>query len=227
MVFSIFNYNLPMGEMILLLIAITVVFMISLSFHEWAHGFVAYKQGDATPKIAGRLTINPLSHIDPLGFVMFMFIGVVWAKPVPVNPNNFKKFRSGIAWVSIAGILANFILCIIGSFLYILSLKVLGSSMDMLTLLAYWLMMSNAFLMVFNLIPLYPLDGFNFISSFMRGDNKFVQANIRNAGRIFMGILLADLFMDMFLNISVIGYFLSTVAGWICDPLCRLWLLIF
>ena len=223
MIFSIFSYDLPMEEMIILLLAITLVFMVSLSFHEWAHGFIAYKQGDPTPKIAGRLTLNPLTHIDPLGFIMFLCIGVGWAKPVPVNPNNFKKFRSGVAKVSIAGVVANFILCVIGSFLYVLSLKVLGDGADLLVLVAFWLMFSNACLMVFNLIPIYPLDGFNFISSFMRSNNKFVQANIRNAGKIFMSILLIDLFLDLFLGISIIGYLLSTLASWICEPLYWLW----
>lgn len=227
MIFSLFDYNLPFGEMILLILAITIVFMLSLSFHEWAHGFVAYKQGDATPKITGRLTLNPLSHIDALGFVMFLFIGVGWAKPVPVNPSNFKKYRSGIAKVSIAGILANLILCVIGSFLYVLSLNVLGDGADLLVIIAFWMMIANAYLFIFNLLPIYPLDGFNFISSFMRSDNKFVQNNIRYAGRIFIGVLIADLITDLFFNISIISYFLSTVAGWICDPLCKLWQLIF
>lgn len=227
MIFSVFSYDLTMSEMILLLVAITFIFMISLAFHEWAHGFVAYKQGDPTPKSAGRLTLNPLSHIDTWGFIMFLCIGVGWAKPVPVNPNNFKKFRSGIAKVSLAGVSANFILCVLGSFLYVLSLNVLGDSADLIVLIAFWLMFSNACLMVFNLIPLYPLDGFNFISSFMRPDNKFVQANIRNAGRIFIGILLIDLFLDLFMGISIIGYLLSTFASWICGPLCWLWQLMF
>lgn len=216
-----------MGEMILLLLAITLVFIISLSFHEWAHGFVAYKQGDATPKIAGRLTLNPLTHIDSMGFVMFLFLGVGWAKPVPINPNNFKKYRSGIAKVSLAGIVANFILCVIGSFLYVLFLNTLGDSGDILVLIAFWLMFSNACLMIFNLIPLYPLDGFNFISSFMRSDNRFVQANIKSAGKVFIGILIVDLILDLFFGWSIIGWFLSTFAGWICEPLCQLWQLMF
>lgn len=201
--------------------------MVSLSFHELAHGYVAYKQGDATPKMAGRLTLNPLSHIDTLGFVMFLTIGVGWAKPIPVNPNNFKKYRSGIAKVSIAGVLANLILCIIGSFLFVLTLNLIGDGSDLLVLITFWLMWTNACLMIFNLIPIYPLDGFNFISSFMRSDNKFVQGNVRYAGRIFLGILLIDLFTDLFFNVSIIGYFLSTVAGWICEPLCKLWQLMF
>lgn len=201
--------------------------MISLSLHEWAHGFVAYKQGDITPKAAGRLTLNPLAHIDALGFITFLFIGVGWAKPVPVNPTNFKKYRSGIAKVSIAGVVTNLILCVIGSFLYVLTLNTLGDSGDLLVIIAFWLMMSNAYLAVFNLIPLYPLDGFNFISSFMRSDNKFVQTNIRTAGKIFMTIILVDIFFDLFFNISIIGYFLSRVAGFICEPLCKLWQLMF
>lgn len=216
-----------MGEMIILLLAITLIFMLSLSFHEFCHGFVAYKQGDMTPKSAGRLTLNPMAHIDTTGFVMFLLIGVGWAKPVPVNPNNFKKFRSGIAKVSIAGIVGNLILCVLGSLLYVLTLNLLGDGGDLLVLISFWLMWSNASLLVFNLIPIYPLDGFNFISSFMRSDNKFVQGNIRYAGRIFIGIIVADLIIDLFFNVSIIGYVLSTVASWICEPLCRLWQLMF
>jgi len=227
MIFSIFNYNLPLGEMIILLLAITLMFMISLSFHEFCHGFVAHKQGDPTPKTSGRLTLNPLSHIDSTGFVMFLLLGVGWAKPIPINPTNFKKFRSGIAKVSIAGILANLILCVVGSFFFVLSLNLIGDGEDLLVLISFWLMWSNACLMIFNMLPIYPLDGFNFISSFMRSDNKFVQGNIKYAGKIFIGVILIDLIADMFFNVSIISFFLSTVAGWICEPLCRLWQLMF
>lgn len=227
MIFSIFEYNFAIGKTIILLLAITLVFMISLAFHELAHGFVAYKQGDPTAKAAGRLSLNPLSHIDATGFVIFLLIGVGWAKPVPVNPNNFKKYRSGIAKVSIAGIAANFILCILGSFLYILAIKLTGDVNDIICIAMFWFMWANASLMFFNLIPLYPLDGFNFISSFMRPTNKFVQANIRNSGRIFIGILMADLLFDLLFGISIIGYLLSLLTGLLCTPLCKLWSLIF
>lgn len=227
MIFSIFEYNFSVGKTIILLLAITLVFMVSLAFHELAHGFVAYKQGDPTAKATGRLSLNPLSHIDATGFVMFLLIGVGWAKPVPVNPNNFKKYRSGIAKVSIAGIVANLILCVLGSFLYILTIKLTGDVNDIIAIAMFWLMWANASLMFFNLIPLYPLDGFNFISSFMRADNKFVQANIRNSGRIFIGILLTDLLFELIFGVSIIGYILSLLTGWICTPLCKLWSLIF
>lgn len=227
MVFTVFNYGFSIPKTILLLLLLGVVFAISLAFHELAHAFVAYKQGDVTPKMAGRLTLNPLAHIDAVGFIIFLFIGVGWAKPVPVNPNNFKKFRSGIAKVSIAGVVANFILCIVGSFLYILTLNLLGDSADILVISMFWLMWANACLMIFNLIPIYPLDGFNFISSFMKGNNKFVQGNIRYGTQIFIVILLVDLFIDLFFNISIIGYLLTTLASWITEPLCKLWQLMF
>ena len=227
MIFSIFDYDFTMGEMIILLLAITLIFMVSLSFHEWAHGFVAYKQGDPTPKASGRLTLNPLAHIDTTGFIMFLVLGVGWAKPVPVNPTNFKKYRSGIAKVSIAGVAANLILCVVGSFLYVLALNVVGDGGDLLVIISFWLMWTNACLLIFNMLPIYPLDGFNFISSFMRSDNKFVQGNIKYAGKIFIGVILIDLFADLIFGISIIGWFLSTVAGWICEPLCRLWQLMF
>ena len=158
---------------------------------------------------------------------MLLIAGFGWAKPVPVNPTNFKKYRSGIAQVSIAGVLANLILCVIGSLLYVVSLNVIGDGADIVVVLAFWLMWTNACLMIFNMLPIYPLDGFNFVSSFMRGDNKFIQWNIKNAGRLFIGIIVFDLITDLFLNISIISYFLTTVAGWICEPLCRLWQLMF
>lgn len=227
MIFSIFSYQFPIGKTILLVLAITVVFMFSLALHEWAHGFVAFKQGDMTPKLAGRLTLNPLTHIDVWGFIMFLFCGVGWAKPVPVNPLNFKKYRSGIAKVSIAGIAMNLLLCVIGSFLYVLTLNLLGDSWDVLVIVMFWMMYGNAFLAIFNLLPIYPLDGFNFISSFMRTNNKFIEFNVKYAGKIFICIILIDLLIELFFGISIIGYVLSTLAGWICEPLCKLWQLMF
>ena len=82
------------------------VFFISLTAHELAHGFAAYKMGDLTAKIDGRRSLNPIKHLDMSGFLAFMIIGVGWAKPVPVNPLNFKKYKTGMRWVSISGILA-------------------------------------------------------------------------------------------------------------------------
>ncbi len=227
MFYSIFSYDFTFSEVLIFLLGLTLIFLVSTAFHEYAHGFAAYKQGDPTPKITGRLTLNPLANVDATGFIMFLIIGVGWSKPMPINPNNFKKYRSGIAKVSLAGVGANLLLCVLGSFLYILTLNTLGDGGDMIVMLMFYLMWVNAYLTVFNLLPLYPLDGFNFISSFMRGDNKFVQWNIKNAGRTLLYVILVDLLVELLFNISIISYFLSTIAGWICDPLCNLWQLIF
>ena len=79
-----------------------------LSFHEFAHAYAAYKNGDPTAKFAGRLTLNPAKHFDPIGVITFALAGFGWAKPVPVNPNNFKDYRKGCFWTSIAGVLMNY-----------------------------------------------------------------------------------------------------------------------
>ena len=100
-----------MAGMIFIIILLSIA--LSLTFHEFAHAFVAYKFGDDTPKAMGRLTLNPFKHIDPMGFVMLAVVGIGWAKPVPTNPLNYKKFKTGRAWVSVAGAIANYILMII------------------------------------------------------------------------------------------------------------------
>ncbi len=227
MIFSLFNYDFSVLEMALAIILVAFVCMISLSFHELARGFVAYKQGDLTPKMSGRLTLNPMSHMDTWGFCACLLIGIGWTKPIPINPTNFKKFRSGIAKVSLAGILANLILCVVGSFLFVLSLNVLGDSADVIVVSLQYFMIINAFLFVFNVLPIYPLDGFTFVSSFMRGDNKFVQFNYKYSAKILLWAILIDLFIDLFFGISIIGYLLSTLASWIYGPLCDLWQLLF
>ena len=90
------------------LLASFLVVVVVLSLHEFAHAFVAYKCGDPTAKFSGRMTLNPLRHFDPIGMLMFAVVGFGWAKPVPINPNNFKNYRSGTFWTSAAGIIMNY-----------------------------------------------------------------------------------------------------------------------
>lgn len=91
------------------LLASFLAVMVVITLHEFSHAFIAYKCGDPTAKWAGRMTLNPVKHFDPLGIVMFALAGFGWAKPVPVNPNNFKHYRSGSFWTSAAGIIMNYI----------------------------------------------------------------------------------------------------------------------
>lgn len=223
MIFSILNYDLSLGKLIGLLLLVVFAFMLSLVFRSFAQGFVAYKCGDITPKATGRLTMNPMAHLDPWGFICLILCGVGWSKPMPINPSNFKKYRSGIAWTSISGVLANLLLCVVGSLFYVLSLKWWGNSLNILTIALLYFTYTNALLAIFHLIPVYPLDGFNFVSSFMKSDSKFVQGNIKYGAKIVLWVLVIDIFMDLFLDVSIVSFILDWLANLICSPLINLW----
>ena len=89
--------------------------LIALTFHEFAHGLAAYAMGDDTAKNAGRLSLDPMKHIDPIGFIMLFIMRFGWAKPVPINPNNFRDGRKGVMWVSLAGPLSNIFVAILAA----------------------------------------------------------------------------------------------------------------
>ena len=230
MLFSILKMELTVYEALLVLLVLVLIYLISLTFHEYAHAYVAYKEGDITPKLAGRLTLNPSRHIDFWGFLCFIVAGIGWAKPVPINPINFKKYRGGIARVSIAGVSANAILMVVGSFFFVLFNNVVGGiNLFMSTLILFfrWLMEINAFLIIFNMIPIFTLDGFNFISSFLPSNSKYIDFNVRNFGKIFIVIILVDLVFDIFLNFSILEWIISNFAYWLYKPFVMLWGLIF
>ena len=227
MIFSILKYDLTIGKLIALLLLVVFGLMIALVSRTLAQGVVAYKCGDGTPKAMGRLTLNPLTHLDPLGFICLILCGIGWSNTMPINPMNFKKYRSGIAWVSISGILTNLVLCIIASFFYVLTLNTLGDSLNVIVIALYWFMYANAFLIAFNILPIYPLDGFTFVSSFMKPDNKFVQGNIKYGTKILFGVLIVDIVLDLLFNFSIITYGLVWIADKICFPFCKLWSLMF
>ena len=132
--------------------------LIAITIHEYAHGRVAYYFGDATAKYHGRLSLNPLKHLDPMGTVALFFFGFGWAKPVPINPYNFRDYRSGMIWVSFAGPLANFALALAGFFLFYIPLKIGFGWLPYYKFIDI-LVTFNILLGVFNLIPIPPLDG--------------------------------------------------------------------
>ena len=92
--------------------------MVVITFHEFAHAYVAYKCGDTTPKMQGRVSLNPFEHIDPIGIICCAFFGFGWARPVPINPGNFRNVKKGTAWTSAAGVILNLILSFVGCGLY-------------------------------------------------------------------------------------------------------------
>lgn len=148
--------------------------VLSLSIHEYAHAWVAYKLGDISQKIRGRLTLNPLAHIDPIGFIAIMLIGVGWGKPVTVDDRNFKDSRKGMMLTSLAGPASNLLLAILVTI--ILKLIMVFGIMDtmvssnigsiILNMLSY-IIQFNIVFCVFNLIPIPPLDGSKVLAYFL------------------------------------------------------------
>lgn len=202
------------------LLSVPVIILI-LSVHEYAHGLVAKKLGDPTAYNLGRLTINPIKHIDPIGFVMFLLIGVGYAKPVPINSRNFKKPRRDMALVGAAGPISNVILALI--FMVILkifslclplivengaawTLTASGYFVQILYLAVYY----NIAFALFNLIPAPPLDGSRILYAFLPSKILFkVQQYERY---FFWGVLIIMLIFSM-LGISIIAKITTAIIS--------------
>ncbi len=138
--------------------------LIAITVHEFAHARVAYYFGDSTAKRQGRMNLNPINHLDPIGSIMILLVGFGWAKPVPINPNNFNDYRKGIRWVSFAGPLSNLIFAFISFFIYIL-LNRYGIRGDLFDQFMIVLVRLNVYLAIFNMIPIPPLDGSKILMS--------------------------------------------------------------
>ncbi|MFP3387926.1 site-2 protease family protein [Brevibacillus sp. SIMBA_040] len=147
-----------------------IAFVIAFSLHEWAHAFVAWKLGDSTAKDEGRLTLNPIPHIDPFGLILILFGPFGWAKPVPINPLRFRgNKRLGIVYVSAAGPLINLVLSIISYTIFML-MDFYGVTQGMGEKAVFaiektmeYLVIINAALFMFNLLPIPPLDGYKIL----------------------------------------------------------------
>ena len=161
----------PAGT-ILEYVFLAICILISLILHECAHGYVALKCGDPTAKMLGRLTLDPRKHLDPVGTLCMIFLRVGWAKPVPINPRNFRHYRRDYILVSFAGIAVNFLLFLIGLAAYVLLAKHIHSYSDIwYYAIQFTVMLAqiNIGLAIFNLIPVPPLDGYRILNQFAFG----------------------------------------------------------
>ena len=159
------------GSFFPFLIFRVVAVLTAITFHEVAHGYIAYRCGDPTAKMLGRLSLNPIKHLDPIGTISLFLLGFGWAKPVPVNPRNFSNFRRDDFLVSIAGVVTNLTLFIVSTALMVgiynwtdsVAIGYLYSFLEMFSLI-------NLGLGVFNLLPIPPLDGFHVLNdTLLRG----------------------------------------------------------
>ncbi len=140
--------------------------LIAITIHEFAHARMAYYFGDATAKNQGRMNLNPINHLDPIGTIMILLVGFGWAKPVPINPYNFNQYRRGLRWVSFAGPMVNFILGFISLLLLNIFFRA-GLTNGLFMQFMIVLMQLNILLAIFNLIPIPPLDGSKILMSFL------------------------------------------------------------
>ncbi|KAB3532530.1 site-2 protease family protein [Alkaliphilus pronyensis] len=179
--------------------------LVAITLHEFAHAYTAYLLGDPTSKHYGRLTINPISHIDVFGFLMLMLAGFGWAKPVPINPNYFKKRKLGTLLVSIAGPATNILLALIFTILLGLQLRNGGNSL-VISIIEYSIFI-NIGLAIFNLLPIPPLDGSKVLLAFLpdRFENYYYQ--YQKYSHVLLLLLLVfngiDLILTPIMNWSV------------------------
>lgn len=190
-------------------------FLLAITFHEWSHGRMAKAFGDDTAEREGRLTLNPLAHLDMFGTFIIPMIclalgGAIfgYAKPVPVDMRNFKDVRKGMFWVSFAGPLSNIILGVLSAFFYALVIATLDESFGYYTILLKMLSYSvfiNFILAFFNLIPFPPLDGSKMVASFLKGRALMQYESLaKYANLLFLGIFALSM-----MGISTIGHILA------------------
>ena len=179
--YNLIKSGLSVSEIIMLVLALVLAAYFSIVIHEISHGFVALKCGDPTAKMANRLTLNPIAHIDPIGLLMIFLVGFGWAKPVPIDPRNFKNYKRDLFFVSIAGVTSNIIMCALGllllHFLYPVFILDKGSIAFLFQLFGYYFLIFaitiNFMQAFFNMLPIYPLDGFRVINLALKPGNAY------------------------------------------------------
>lgn len=153
-------------------ISMIAAIIVGITVHEFSHALIAYRLGDPTAKLAGRLTLNPASHLDPLGTLALVFIGFGWGKPTPFDPYNLRNVKRDSALISAAGAASNFLLATLLALPYLIAYhtRTLTPGINMVYDYLFWVIFFNVILGVFNLIPVAPLDGFKVLAGLLPKD---------------------------------------------------------
>ena len=195
----------------LLLIAPPI--LLALTVHEYAHGWTADKLGDPTARYAGRLTLNPLAHLDPIGTLMLFIVHFGWAKPVPVNPYNLRNPRKDMIWVSLAGPGANLLMAFaLGTLLRPFELHRLTFSnpLNIIAIMIMYGVFINIILAVFNLIPIAPLDGSKILLGLLPPERAYAYQQWEPYGPM---ILIGLILMGAFLHIPILWMFMRPLVS--------------
>ena len=196
-----------------ILVLLIPVLLFALVFHEYSHAWVANKLGDPTARYSGRLTLNPLAHLDPFGSLMILFVGFGWAKPVPVDSRYLSNPRLDMMKIAFAGPAANLLLAFIGG--TILRTGFMGGS---ITMMLYLFTQINIMLAVFNMIPIPPLDGSQIFSGIMMRRNPELVHKLQMYGpQILLGLIMVGYFTKIsplwIIMSPFVNFFLFLFAG--------------
>lgn len=216
-------------EYIISIVLSALAVLITLPLHELSHGYIAYKLGDHTAKDMGRLTLNPLKHLDPIGALCLIFLKFGWAKPVPVNPRNLRNPKRDFALVALAGPISNIILAFLSALLWLLTANLYISTYAVGTFLTRFLQTLLTFigifhsvnlgLAIFNLLPVPPLDGSRILCAFL--PDKAVVWILQHERKIYLGLLIwligGSLISDGLLSIPIVAAnpYLSAIANYL------------
>jgi Zn-dependent protease len=193
-------------------VLVVIPLLFSVIIHEVAHGWVAYRMGDPTAKWSGRLSLNPLKHLDPIGTLMLFLAGFGWAKPVPVNFNNISDRRKGLIFVSSAGIIANILFAFAALlFIRLFSTSFSGNTLILVYKVCQYVAQINIILAALNLIPIPPLDGSKILMGIVWKRTPYFLARLEPYGFfIIVGFLYLGILDPL---ISLFGWIIVTLIG--------------
>lgn len=230
MISLLLNINAPARAKFLIAIGYVVALLAAIILHELGHGFAAYISGDYTAKMRGRLSLNPIKHLDPIGTLMMVIVGFGWAKPVPIDPRNFKDYKKGMLLTSLAGVLVNLLLAFISAgvmALFLLCVKDLNWNIvyngeysagnyvyTFVTYLCMFSMLFNLSLMAFNILPIFPLDGFRVVETLAKPNNKYVDFMYKYGQFVLFGLLiLSSVLGRINSNLDIFSLYINTIRN--------------